>query len=75
MANNKFDILANANAVEVVDAAALKESTQEVKKDYVNLNVTKFPKDLWDAIKASGEPVNTFIKRAAKRVAKQEELM
>ena len=75
MAKGKFDILTTAKKDKVVDAAALKENDIKKEKEFVDLSLKKFPKELWEAIRESGEPVNTFIKRAAKRLAKEEEIL
>lgn len=78
MAKNKFDILNDEETNEVVEAAALKENKIEPKKaEVTNINLTALSVDLLDALKenkrtGTGESVVGFIKRATRRLAKEE---
>ena len=70
---NKFDILNSDEANMVMNDAVLKESTQV--KEKVNFAVKGFPKDLHDAIKNSDDTVNAFVRRACRKLAKEEDLL
>lgn len=73
MAKNKFDILNSDEAKEVVNDAVLKEATPS--KETVNFSIKGFPKDVHDAINASDDNVNAFVRRACRKLAKEEGLL
>ena len=70
MAKSKFEALDDFNMADIQSDAPLKENTSVKKKK--NQMVYGIDVELAEAVKARGESLSSFLKRAGIRIAKEE---
>lgn len=72
---SKYDILEDDKAKKIIRDAELVENDKKKDNDKIRISLVNFPKKYQVAIKNSDESVNSYIRRAVKKMLREDGLI